>query len=174
MTVEPQYAGRENKDNGYSGIRLELCRDKDNFSAFRNLINTYHTYKSWKRSPGRKICWLIETTGSEVLGAIAVHSAVLSIKCREDYIGWNREQKRHNLTKIANNHRFALKVMGIGSRVLSALEREAQKRWKERYGERLVLLETFVQPPYKGTSYKAANWTYLGMTSVHSFVTCVV
>lgn len=107
----------------------------------------------------------MESTGSEVLGAIAVHSAVLTIKCREDYIGWNRDQKRYNLTKIANNYRFALIVRGIGSRVLSALEREAQKRWKQRYGERLVLLETFVQPPYQGTSYKAANWTYLGMTS---------
>ena len=146
-------------------IRLRVCQEPHEFREFRSLIDTYHTYKPWKRSPGRKICWLIESTGSEVLGAVAAHSAVLTIKAREDYIGWSAEQKRANLTKVANNYRFALKVRGIGSRVLSVLESEAKKLWKQRYGERLVLLETFVQPPYEGTSYKAANWTYIGMTS---------
>lgn len=158
-------AGRPtNAADSFGHIRLSLCADGGDFRLFREIIDTYHTYKPWKRSPGRKICWLIESTGSEVFGAIAVHSAVLSIKARDDFIGWNREQKLHNLTKAANNYRFALKVRGIGSRVLSLLESEAKKCWKERYGERLVLLETFVQPPYQGTSYKAANWIYVGMT----------
>ena len=146
-------------------IRLKLCEDSRDFAKFRDMINTHHTYKPWKRSPGRKICWLIESTGSELLGAIAAHSAVLTIKAIDHYIGWSREQKFANLTKVANNYRFALKVRGIGSRVLSLLESEAKKLWKQRYGERLALLETFVQPPYQGTSYKAANWTYVGMTS---------
>jgi hypothetical protein len=146
-------------------IRLRLCTDPQDFSEFRQVIDTYHTYAPWKRSPGRKICWLIESTGSELLGAIGVHSAVLAVKARDDFIGWNQSQKLHNLTKVGNNYRFALKVRGIGSRVLSMLESEAKKRWKERYDDPLVLLETYVQPPYQGTSYKAASWTYVGMTS---------
>ncbi len=119
----------------------------------------------WKQAPGRKICWLVETMGSELVGAIGVHSATLVIKARDDLIGWNRSQKLANLTKVANNHRFALKMRGIGSRVLAALESEAKKRWRQRYGERLVLLESLVQPPYAGTAYRAANWMYVGMTS---------
>jgi hypothetical protein len=131
---------------------------------FRHIINTYHTYKPWKPSPGRKICWLIEDSGSEVLGAIAVHSATLTIKPRDQFIGWSQVQKLRNLNKVANNYRFALKGHGIGSQVLALMEREARREWKKRYGDPLVLLETFVQPPYEGTTYKAANWTLVGMT----------
>ena len=37
--------------------------------------------------------------------------------------------------------------------------------WQERYGYRPVLVETFVEiPRFRGTCYKAANWTYLGET----------
>lgn len=98
--------------------------------------------------------------------AFLITPLIATLVCgpRDHFISWDRNQKLSNLTKVANNYRFALKVRGIGSRVLSLLESEAKKRWKERYGERLVLLESFVQPPYQGTSYKAANWTYLGMT----------
>jgi len=145
-------------------MRLRLCQEPEDFTLFRQIIDTYHTYKPWKRSPGRKICWLIESSGAELLGAIAVHSAVLAIKSRDEFIGWNRQQKLFNLNKVANNYRFCLKVRGIGSRVLSVLESAAKKEWRRRYSDKLVLLETFVQPPYEGTSYKAANWTYVGMT----------
>jgi hypothetical protein len=35
-----------------------------------------------------------------------------------------------------------------------------------RYGERPVLLETFVETPrFQGTCYRAANWRYLGETA---------
>ncbi len=160
-SITPEGAGGSNPS---CRIRLRLCQETRDFSLFRQIIDTYHTYAPWKRSPGRKICWLIESTGSELLGAIGVHSAVLAVKPREDFIGWNQSQKLRNLTKVGNNYRFALKVRGIGSRVLSLLESEAKKRWKERYGDPLVLLETYIQPPYQGTSYKVANWTYVGMT----------
>ena len=75
-------------------------------------------------------------------------------------------QKHHNLTKVTNNYRFALKVRGIGSCVLSVLESRTKKRWKERYGERLFLMESFVQPPYPGTTYKAANCICVGKTKI--------
>lgn len=99
-----------------------------------------------------------------LLGSIAVHSAVLTIEPRDQFISWNQAQKLQNLNKVANNYRFALRVRGIGSQVLSLLERHAKREWKNKYGDNLVLLETFVQPPYQGTTYKAANWNYVGMT----------
>lgn len=160
----PSFHEGDGGSNPPCRIQLRLCKDADEFAMFRHMIDAYHTYKSWKPSPGRKICWLIENEDSDVIGSIAVHSAVLTIKPRENFIGWNQKQKLNNLNKIANNYRFALKTHGVGSRVLSLLETEAKKEWKRKYGDPLVLLETFVQPPYEGTSYKAANWTYLGMT----------
>ena len=32
------------------------------------------------------------------------------------------------------------------------------KRWKEKYGDDLMLIETFVKPPWTGSVYKADNW----------------
>ena len=88
LELTPSHPEGSGGSNPPCRIRLIQCKDSGEFASFRNLINTHHTYKPWKRSPGRKICWLIETNGSEPLGAIAVHSAVLSIKARDDYIGW--------------------------------------------------------------------------------------
>ena len=41
-----------------------------------------------------------------------------------------------------------------------------KNRWKERYGERLVLMETFVQPPYNysGTTYARTSISDVGQT----------
>jgi hypothetical protein len=39
-------------------------------------------------------------------------------------------------------------------------------RRNTHYGERVVLLETFVETPrFGGTCYRAANWQYLGETA---------
>lgn len=43
-------------------IRLRLCLDSHDFAAYRNIINTHHTYKRWTHVPGRKIAWLVEDT----------------------------------------------------------------------------------------------------------------
>jgi hypothetical protein len=44
-------------------------------------------------------------------------------------------------------------------------QRRLSADWQERFGHRLVLLETFVDPQrFQGTVYRAANWLYLGLT----------
>jgi hypothetical protein len=38
--------------------------------------------------------------------------------------------------------------------------------WEGVYGHRVYFLETFVDPErFRGTSYRAANWVYLGLTT---------
>ena len=37
--------------------------------------------------------------------------------------------------------------------------------WHARYGFAPVLLETFVEAPYAGTCYAAANWVHIGETT---------
>jgi len=37
--------------------------------------------------------------------------------------------------------------------------------WRRKYGHPIFLLETFVDPEhFSGTTYRAANWIYLGQT----------
>jgi hypothetical protein len=43
--------------------------------------------------------------------------------------------------------------------------RQLPQDWRQRYGYRPVLLETFVEiPRFAGTCYKAANWLCVGKT----------
>ena len=39
---------------------------------------------------------------------------------------------------------------------LKLLRTVGANRWESKYGDQLVLLETFVKPPWTGTVYKAA------------------
>jgi hypothetical protein len=56
-------------------------------------------------------------------------------------------------------------VPHLASHLLSKIVSKLKKDWLERYKCRPVLLETFVQKDrFSGTSYKAANWKYLGDT----------
>ena len=57
---------------------------------------------------------------------------------------------------------------GIGSQVLSVLRKEAPIAWEKKYGDELVLLETLVMPPWKGTVYLASGWQDVGMTKGYS------
>lgn len=53
----------------------------------------------------------------------------------------------------------------LASRVLALCERRLVHDWPARFGYPLLLLETFVDPRYfHGTSYRAANWQYVGDT----------
>lgn len=147
-------------------IQLRLCEDKSDFALYRFLIDNHHTYKRWTHVPGRKIAWLIEDAewGSAV-GAIGVAGALIATSARDRFIGWTREQREQNLRHVANNYRFALARRGLGSKALSLLAREAKQEWKRKYGDRLVMLESLVQPPYPGTCYRGAGWTYVGTTA---------
>jgi len=102
------------------------------------------------------------------VGAIGVAGGVMAMKSRDEFIGWNNQQKIRNLRYVANNYRFALIKRGIGSRTLSLLATEAKREWKRKYRDQLVLQESLVQPPCLGTSYRAAGRKYLGMTKGHA------
>ena len=88
---------------------------------------------------------------------------------RDRYIGWSREQRKRNLHLIVNNARFLIlpwvQSRNLASMILAQAARMLPGHWRERYGYRPLLLETFVEKPrFQGTCYKAANWTWLGQT----------
>lgn len=88
---------------------------------------------------------------------------------------------------LANNSRFCLiqqnaTLKNLGTMVLKQLRVEGAKRWKSKYGQDLVLIETFVQPSRtdeyngqkarNGAIYLADNWKEIGQTSGNSIKKC--
>jgi hypothetical protein len=136
---------------------------------FDQIVKNYHTYKPSTDIVGRTINWLVKCNG-RVIGAIGVGSSVMAMKPRDDFIGWNKEQRLKNLVKTATNWRYCLiDKTKYSSKILSLFAKEAQIEWRKKFGNKLVLLETLVEPPYTGTSYKASGWVQVGMTKGQQF-----
>jgi len=96
-------------------------------------------------------------------------SAAWRVSARDNFIGWNNEQRLANLHKVAGNVRFLvlpwIRVKCLASRILAANVRRLPDDWQAFYNQRLVLLETFVDTTrFAGTCYKAANWVHAGLT----------
>jgi hypothetical protein len=87
------------------------------------------------------------------------------------------------LNRIANNSRFCLiqkniTVLNAASMSLKLLRTEGKIQWKNKYGDDLILLETFVLPDRSeeynnstkrsGACYLSDNWIEIGMTEGHS------
>lgn len=87
---------------------------------------------------------------------------------RDSWIGWTNEERARNLQLVVNNSRFLIlpwvRVRYLASTILSLCARQLPADWERLYGYHPLLLETLVDPQFPGTSYRAANWTYLGKT----------
>ena len=105
-----------------------------------------------------------------MLGAIGFGAAAWKVAARDRWIGWEAPCREARLQRVLNNARFLLlpwvQVKNLASKVLALAAARIAEDFAGRYGERVVLLETFVQiPRHRGTCYRAANWRYLGETT---------
>jgi hypothetical protein len=178
MSIEASFF--DIKVNTNSSVNLVECSSPPQNKIFRDTINKFHSYVKYTDSPTRNLRWLVyETVSGNQIGAIGLSSATIAVAVRDNFIGWNNDTKIRNLCHLANNSRFCLaqpriSIKNAASATLKQLRIEGAKKWKERYGDDLVLLETFVQPEreteynnYKlrcGSCYKADNWIFIGET----------
>ena len=150
-----------------SGLRLSPVTDKAASRLWNGLIDRYH-YLGYTPLPGAQLRYLIESDQG-LLGALGFGAAAWKVASRDRWIGWNRAGRETHLGRVLNNARFLLlpwvQVRNLGSKVLALSARQVAEDFAARYGERPVLLETFVEiPRFRGTCYRAANWRYLGET----------
>ena len=165
-------------------IFLEECKNPIQNKLFRDTINRYHSYRKYTDSPTRNIRWNIFEKAGNLIGAIGLSSAVVSVSVRDKYIGWDKDTKMKKLCHIGNNSRFCLireniTIKNAGSMVLKQLATEGRKRWKEKYDNDLIMLETFIEPDRNisydghekrtGAVYRASNWLEIGYTKGSSF-----
>jgi hypothetical protein len=157
-------------------IFLQECLNSSHTKIFRDIINEHHSYVKYKDVPQRRINYLIyRSSDGKVIGAIGISSCVLAIGARDRWIGWDKDTRLRNSNKVANNYRFCLVpdngIKNVGTMALKLLREVGAKRWQEKYGDELVMLETFVQPLIDGSDnkrngavYLADNWVMIGET----------
>jgi len=164
----PEPVPVERRVGELSGLRLEAVTDQRVSRLWNGLIDRYH-YLGYTPLPGAQLRYLIQWDGG-VLGAIGFGAAAWKVAARDRWIGWGRAAREAHLGRVLNNARFLIlpwvRVKHLASKVLSLAARRVAEDFPARYGEPLVLLETFVETPrFAGTCYRAANWQSLGETS---------
>lgn len=134
---------------------------------YRELMQQHH-YLSDLAKIGHTL-WYVASYGEEWAALLSFSAAAWKCRVRDRWIGWRYRHQYSRLNFIANNSRFLIlpdwHSPNLGSKVLSLCQRRIQADWQTRFGETLLLLETFVDPSrFYGTVYRAANWRCLGQT----------
>jgi hypothetical protein len=119
---------------------------------------------------GAQIRYMIRSERQGVLGAASFSSAAWKVAIRDSWIGWSPERRVEALSRVVANSRFLIlphvTVPNLASHVLGKLVRRLPRDWEETYGERPLLLETFVEEGrFSGTCYRAAGWQEIGRTA---------
>lgn len=147
-------------------IHLQLVT-KATSALWNEYIERYH-YLGHSTLPGAQLRYFI-TAGKQIVALTGFGAAAWQTAPRDQFIGWNHNQRKQNLHLIVNNARFLIlpwvQSQNLASKILSLTIRLLPDDWENRYNIRPVLMETFVQKDkFAGTCYKAANWINVGET----------
>lgn len=141
--------------------------DPEQSKLWNSLIERYH-YLGHENLPGAQLRYLLYGKGDRLLGAIGFGAAAWKLAPRDQWIGWNSEQRCRGLDLVLNNARFLIlpwiRVPNLAGCFLGRCLQRLPEDFHQRYGWRPVLLETFVEARYQGGCYRAANWIFLGLT----------
>lgn len=148
-------------------LRVEPIIRGPMLRRWNEFVSRYH-YLGYKMLPGAQIRYFI-MDGTRVIGAMGFGAAAWKVDVREQWIGWNHEQRERGLHLIVGQSRFLIlpwvHCRNLASKSLAMAAHRLPGDWEERYGFRPVLLETFVDTTrFQGTCYKAANWVNVGHT----------
>jgi Domain of unknown function (DUF4338) len=154
--------------HGLGVIRLERVMGSSALSLWREYIERYH-YLGYTQLAGAQIRYFVYVEDQRV-ALLSFSAAAWKTAPRDQFIGWNSEQRIKNLNYVVNNSRFLIlpwiRSANLASKILSLTIQRLPRDWMELYAYQPVLLETFVESQrFVGGCYKAANWTYVGRTT---------
>jgi hypothetical protein len=129
---------------------------------------THHHYLGL-RVVGQNVGYLVRDRFGREVAALLFGAPAWRCTGRDLYLKDRGFCPQKGLESIANNTRFLIfpwvKVPHLASHILGAAARRIDGDWREKYGQGLEWLETFVERGrFVGTCYRAANWVHVGST----------
>jgi hypothetical protein len=149
-------------------VQIVPVRRTPQEGLFEELMKAHH-YLGYTQPVGEHLKYIIYAQGQPV-AAMAWASSTPNVAQRDRFVGWTKEQCARGIHLIAYNTRYLIlpwvRVRGLASHLLGRMARRISRDWQQLYGHPIYLLETFVDPErFVGTSYRAANWIDLGLTT---------
>ena len=150
-------------------LSIEVVTGKTDLMEFKSYIEQHH-YLGYDRNIGENIKYFVLDRHGRRLACLMFGSAAWACAPRDAYIGWGRARREEALRFMTNNSRFLIfpwvKTPHLASHILSLVCRRISSDWIAKYGHPLYMLETFVEcSRFRGTCYKAANWSFVGKTT---------
>jgi hypothetical protein len=136
--------------------------------VFNGLVEAHH-YLGYTQPVGEQLKFLVYA-GARPVACFAWSSAPRHLGPRDRYLGWGPTARRQNVRFVAYNSRYLIlpwvQVPHLASHLLGTMVRRLSAEWERVYGHPVYFAETFVDPArFRGTCYRAANWTCLGRTT---------
>lgn len=134
---------------------------------FKKLMQEHH-YLGFVPKISQTI-WYVGVLNDQWVSLISFSVSALKCRPRDEWIGWNCRYQYGRLKLIVNNNRFLIlpgwNIPNLASKILSLCLKRLNEDWIKRFGHRVLLVETFVDPKkFRGTIYKASNWICVGKT----------
>ena len=150
-------------------LRFNIVSTKEELVIFKSYIDQFH-YLGFGRCVGENMKYIIYSQDGTPLSCMLFGSSAWACRPRDEYIGWDASCRQSNLNLTTNQTRFLIfpwvKVPYLASHILSRIVRRIAEDWDTKYGHPVYLVETFVdQERFKGISYRAANWRFVGCTT---------
>ena len=146
-------------------VRLIEPEEKERWDG---LIVAHH-YLANANLVGRQLRYVAELDGNWI-ALLGWNVAAYHLKGREQWIGWEVEQRLKRLKFVAQNSRYLLmadrgQYPNLASRVLGLCSRRLSQDWEAAFGHPLLAVESFVDPQrFSGSCYQASGWQLLGPT----------
>ena len=142
------------------------------FTWFDGLLADQH-YLGAGRPVGDYLRQVVEVDG-KAAALLVWGPACYALKDRDQWVSWSTVQRLERLKLVVQNRRFLVlaergQSPNLASQSMGAALRALPDQWRERFGYRPLLAESFTDPEaYAGTCYKASNWEAVGQSAGHS------
>jgi hypothetical protein len=129
-----------------------------------------HHYLKNAHLVGEQLRWVVEYQG-RWMALPGGSAAAYPIGARDQWIGWDDNQRRAPLRLVANNARFCVltgpgELPHLPSRATAMNLARLSADWQQACGHPIVLAESFADAQlFRGTACKASGWKAAGILS---------
>ena len=151
-----------------AAITVRVSREAEH--AWFDSLMTEHHYLGAGQPVGDYLRQVVEIS-DRVVALLVWGPACYALKDRDQWISWSVPQRLERLKLIVQNRRFLVLAQkgqspNLASQAMGAALRALPGQWRECFGYRPLLAESFTDPEaHAGTCYKASNWEAVGMSA---------
>ena len=149
-------------------LEIRQVRRTPEEALFNALMHQHH-YLGYTQPVGEQMKYMV-FAGERPIACMAWSSAPRHLGSRDRFIGWSSQARLANVHLLAYNTRFLIlpwvTVPHLASHLLGRIVKRLSADWQTVYAHPIHFVETFIDPQrFRGTCYRAANWTLLGHTT---------